>query len=377
MFSSQKLAPIETAVIDGILREWKGRWPQMGVMMLLPEAERQCIPAMQVLFSAQKIPLLGAVFPALVTDDGFVTAGAWLLCFERMPSSFVVADMGEAGSAKLEQAAAAMLDRTVADGGTPTLFMIFDAMIPNVATLLHELRGDLGARVEYAGVNAGSETFQPIPCLFDAEKSVSNGVLGMLLPEETLVVVRHGYPVSKKIMMATSGEGNRIDTINHRVAFEVYQDVMNAEYGITLTRENFYEFAVHFPFGVVTALDVLVRIPVGFNDDGSLYCVGEVPDCSLLRLLKAPDFQTSACVSEIVRSLKVAKRRVRAQPLLTFYCAGRRMHFGDDAGREVMQLRYLTEASVIFGALSLGEFDQDKELGFPRFHNAALVCVSQ
>ena len=34
-------------------------------------------------------------------------------------------------------------------------------------------------------------------------------------------------------------------------------------------------------------------------------------------------------------------------------------------------------AAQIAGALSLGEIDSIEDLGFPRFHNAALVCVAR
>ncbi len=329
MFSSQKFTPVDIDAIDAILIAWKNRWPQMGVLILLPEAERHCIPALQVLFSKQTIPMFGAVFPALITDNGFVTAGAWLLCFDRMPPSFLISDLDEAGGRKISKAVEKALGKMCIEGVTPTLFMIFDGMIPNVATLLYQLHSALTSRVTYAGVNAGSETFQEMPCLFDGCEAISNGVLALLLPAKSNVVVQHSYPISKQIMTATSGQGNRIDTINNRVAFDAYQEVMNVEYGVILTRENFYEFSVHFPFGLVTTLDVLVRIPVGFDTNGALYCVGEVPNLSLLRLLRAPDTESSSCVREVTERLRLGEKtgNVQDRPLLCFYCAGRRMSF--------------------------------------------------
>lgn len=376
MFSSQEFCPIDAVSLAAVLSEWRTLWPEMGVLILLPEAEKTAIPMLQTLCREKNIPMLGAVFPALITDNGFVTAGAWLLRFNRMPPSFLLSDLGTPGRESLIAQAEFLLEAKTGEGPMPMLFMIFDGMIPNVSTHLYLLSGVLKSRLQFGGVNAGSETFEPMPCLFDSEMTVSNGVLGLLLPQETLLVVRHGYPVSKKLMSATSGEGNRIDRIDGRPAFDVYQDVMKTEYGITLNRENFYEYAVHFPFGVVTALDVLVRIPVGFNDDGSLFCVGEVPSHSLLRLLKAPDFEASSCVGEISDLLAGNDGEVRDRPLLTFYCAGRRMHFGEVAEQETVQLKSKTKATRLFGALSLGEFDQDRTFGFPSFHNAAIVCMA-
>jgi hypothetical protein len=229
-------------------------------------------------------------------------------------------------------------------------------------------------RLRYAGVNAGSETFQSMPCLFDREQFVAQGVLGLLPPLESGCVVRHGYPVSKTLLRATSTEGNRIDSIDGRPAFEVYRHVIQDEYGVTVTHANFYEYAVHFPFGLVMALDVLVRIPVDFNDDGSLWCVGEVPSHALLRLVRAPALQESTCIESVADALDASAEKPLNHLLLTFYCAGRRMHFGADAGEEIAQLERRTGAGIA-GALSLGEIDSLGDRALPRFHNAAVVCL--
>lgn len=257
----------------------------------------------------------------------------------------------------------------------PTLFMIFDGLVPDIASLLYALFLQEGKRVVYAGVCAGSESFQPMPCLFDEQQLLGGGVLGFLLPAEVgQVVVRHDYPVSQSTMRATSAVGNRIDTIDHRPAFAVYQEVIKQEYGIDLTRDNFYDYAVHFPFGLITAVDVLVRIPVAFGEDGSLSCVGEVPPNSMLRLLKAPAPENSSCIASIAAQL--GKGKTALHSLLAFYCAGRRMHLGAGAASEIEQLEVATGASSIIGALSLGEIDQLQDLSIPRFHNAALVCLA-
>jgi len=247
-------------------------------------------------------------------------------------------------------------------------------MIPNIGTLMDSLHQHLQNPPQYVGVNAGSETFQPMPCLFDGERVIGNGVLGFLLPAHVHSVVHHAYPVSRSLMHATSSEGNRILMIDDKPAFEVYQEVMFAEYGVALTRDNFYEYAVHFPFGVVMAMDVLVRIPVAMGDDGALICVGEIAPNSRLRLLRAPTLEASRCVPDICE--KLAALPVSTHALLTFYCAGRRMHFGEQAAHELQQLKALSGNVQMFGALSLGEIDSLEDLRFPRFHNAALVCLA-
>ena len=374
MIISQRLVVLESDAIHHTLQEWKDHHPQMGVVALLPEAEAGRLPVLQQACREQQVALCGALFPALVTDTGFVQTGAWLICMDPMPPWFLLPELEASGNQKLLDATRTALAQAPA-GGTPTLFMVFDGMVPNISTLLEGLHDSLDMPVEYSGVSAGSETFAPMPCLFDQHSVIGFGALGLVLPAPTRAVTRHGYPVSQRLMRATSSVDNRIDAIDNQPAFEVYQQVIAHEYGVTRTGENFYDYAVHFPFGVITAVDVLVRIPVAFTDGGALVCVGEVSPNSMLRLLRAPTLGESTCVQSLTTALDTARAGSGSTELLTFYCAGRRMHFGEEAARELAQLRTSTGATTLYGALSLGEIDCMEDLNIPRFHNAALVCI--
>lgn len=376
MIDGRQLITDDFGSIPARLQAWQARWPELGVLILLPETEQDRVPTLQAMFREAAIPMIGAIFPALIADSGLVTQGAWLLRFNKMPPWFLLAGP-TVQALDIEPVTVAV--RTLLDTRQPvqahhTLFLIFDAMLPQIGTILSRLHSQFTPRLRYAGVNAGSETFQSMPCLFDQERIVEQGVMGLLLPPESRGVVRHGYPVPKTLMRATSTEDNRIDHIDGRPAFEVYQRVIQDEYGVTVTHDNFYEYAVHFPFGLVMALDVLVRIPVDFNDDGSLWCVGEVPPHALLKLLRAPTLHESTCLESLTDALDVSAGKPLNHPLLTFYCAGRRMHFGAAAGEEIAQLKRLTGAEIA-GALSLGEIDSFGDTAFPRFHNAAVACL--
>ncbi|MDY0011440.1 MAG: FIST N-terminal domain-containing protein [Rhodocyclaceae bacterium] len=366
----QDLAPL--------LAQWKAARPSMGVLVLLAEANQSSIPALQKAFRQAGLPMVGAVFPALVTDQGFASTGAWLLCFDEMPPWFLVEDLN-GGAESAAGRIAALLPETggvvAAEASTELLFLIFDGLIPNIASILDGLWVKARNGVRYCGVNAGSETFQPMPCLFDCTRNVGNGVIGLRLPAAARAVVRHGYPVAATVMHATSSEGNRIDRIDYRPAMEVYREVILAEYGVTLTNENFYDYAVHYPFGVVALLDVLVRIPVGFSEDGAIFCVGEIPPNSALRLLRAPAAEDRGCVEMLVEAVWTKEEERGVPPLLTFYCAGRRMHFGEAAALELSMLKTRTGAGGVAGALTLGEIDTHSDLGIPRFHNASVVCL--
>ena len=366
---------LDVAAIDQALNECLVQGPGFGLLALLPEAEKERLPLLQAACRERGIPLVGGLFPALIVARQFVRRGAWLLVMAPMPCHFLIPALNSGDVSAAEKIAAEVrraLSSPIPEAAKPTLFLAFDSMVPNIASILDDLYLALANRIEYAGVNVGSETFQPMPCLFDEVQIHGDGVLGLLLPGDVATSLAHGFTQPERAMSATSTEGNRVAMIDWRPAFEVYQEVIKAEYGIDLTAGNFYQYAVHYPFGILRANgDVVVRIPVALADDGALFCVGEVPENTMLVLLKAPEADANDCIAQMVSQLQFDHG---AQQLLTFYCAGRRMHLGDAAENELAGLQSGMDVAVMAGALSLGEIGSTSRGGYPMFHNASLVC---
>jgi len=374
----KQVAHISTTELDTVatqITKWKEQYPQMGVMAFLPENEQTQLAAIQALFREKQIPLVGALFPAIIWEGQFHSDGILLYCFERMPRYLLRGELSLEGEAlsqacnKLADDIAGQLD----DNAMPTsLFLIFDAMLPQVGRILEDLYLELADHVHYMGINAGSETFQPMPSLFDAEHLIENGVLALLLPHHEGATLEHGYRVPEQLIAATSTEGNRIISIDWRPAFEVYSERVKSQYGVEITAENFYQYAVHFPFGIIRAdREVLVRIPVALMEDGSLFCVGEIPPNAVLTLLDAPHAQSIYTTNLLASHFQLP---LDNDAVLSFYCAGRRLHLGEESAQEELQtLRKRLGEAHLYGALSLGEIGSSRRGGYPLFHNAALI----
>jgi hypothetical protein len=369
---------LDDASIEALLDSWRTACPLMGVLALLPEAEQGGVGQLQAICARRKVALAGAVFPALIESGEFRTQGLWLLRFDAMPYVALHENLPHdaAGAARVAEQIGSQIRTRIKDDAQVTLFLLFDALVPNISTLLDELYLQLANRVHYVGANAGSETFQPMPCLFDNARTIQNGVLLMLLQPHLGAMLAHGYNAPPKMISATSTEGNRIRQIDWRPAFEVYQELVRAQSGVEVTRENFYQHAVHFPFGIIRANhEVLVRIPVALEEDGSLFCVGEVPANAVLTLLEAPKIDSPHTLQTLVQGLTLLNGELAGSELLLFYCAGRRMHLGLEAATgELRHFNLLTRATPVAGALSLGEIGSSLQWGYPLFHNATLVA---
>ena len=364
--------------VGAVLDLWKARFPDGGVLALAAEADREdAVPLLQGLCRARGIPLRGAVFPALVSGGRFLRHGVVLLRLDSLPLARIYSPLAPADPSRpavVEELCADVVSRLERPRDT-SLLLVFDAMVPDISTLLDALYLRLADGVRYLGVNAGSETFRPMPCLFDEEREIQDGVLALLLPGHPGAVVDHGYQAPERKISATATEGNRIITIDWRPAFEVYQEVVREEYGVPIDRETFYRYAVHFPFGIVRADgQIIVRIPVALEADGSLFCVGEVPPHALLTLLRAPAVDSAATVERLARGLEQLHGDTTGTELLAFYCAGRRLHLGERAETELAELAARTAARSVAGALSLGEIGHSMLWGYPLFHNGAILC---
>ena len=96
---------------------------------------------------------------------------------------------------------------------------------------------------------------------------------------------------------------------------------------------------------------VLVRIPVALGDDGSLFCVGEVPPHSILTLLQSPQQGSRETVTSLIESMKQLTGGVSGKDMLLFYCAGRRLHLGiESAETEIQDLVVRSSAGRMAGA---------------------------
>lgn len=371
--------PFDGSVIQALLASWQQQWPALGVMAFVPEKEKKYVAELQAIFRTLNIPLVGAIFPALLIDGDWDETGILLLRMNPHPPAFLFTDIYGQQAERAENMVRQLrpfID-TSAHAQPPALFMIFDGLVQGVSTIIDNLYLHLADSVHYAGVNAGCETFLNEPCLFDAWRCVRNGAWALLLPAWGTMLLEHGYTPPGKVISATSAQGNRIISIDWQPAFNVYKALVQEDWGVTLTAENFYQYASDYPLGILRANDQLViRVPVGLNPDGSIVCVGDIPPNAALVLLYAKTSGNDNCIPLLCARMEKDLPPLSGDPLFTFYCAARRLYLGDETANELAALKNRTGTSTLVGALSLGETGSQRSWGAPLFHNTAVLCGS-
>lgn len=371
--------PADEQTLVLVVSTWAAQAPGAALWAMVPEADAHAVPLLQAICHTHGVVLMGGVFPGLLHNGVFLTQGVCLMPWTDAPPARLVPldDPTQAPDRLLEAVRSLWAPADWEAGQLPgQLTLVFDGLLPQIATWLDSLHARLPRMPTCVGVNAGSETFTPTPCLFDNHRFLDRAAWVMRWPQPVVSVVHHGYPVSKALLTTTSGVGNRVAEIDGRPAFDVYRDVLAREFGVDLTRDNFYDHAVHFPLGVVTLVDVLVRIPVAVDTEGALICVGEVPPHAVVRVLRAPALPDATTAQVLGKAITDGGHQ---GPLLLFYCAGRRMHFGADAATELQNLSGIAGLDQVSGALTLGEIDTVNNAylrSVPRFHNACVVGLA-
>lgn len=357
-----------------LLADWQKNNPASGILALVAERSAEEVAPLQAHCRNTGMPLVGAIFPELIYQGRFHPQGLLLIPLEVMPPYLLLADAGPGNESFNEELCNALdkLLNGVSSQSDLTLFMLFDGMLPNIGTLLEKIYLNLADQVQYVGANAGSENFQPMACLFDQNRLLGDGLLALLFPSALNAMLDHSYSAADQFIMATATEGNKITSIDWRPAFEVYAQIIKEQYAVDITRENFYQYGVHFPFGILRINgDYLLRIPVALTDEDALYCVGEIPTNALLTLMQAIPEGSASTVDKLSSQAVAAGSGI----LLGFYCAGRRLHLGEYAHQELSRWHAKAQPRMLVGALSLGEIGSDLQGGYPFFQNACLVAI--
>ena len=358
------------------LKDWRTRHADLAILALASEHEPDAVAALQQAASQAGVPLAGAVVPGLI-DGGHVRRRGVLLLARDAALPLTIVQLARGGKhtddAAVEELAA-FIEAHAGKEDDDTLLLFADAMTPDVTSLLDRLYLAVGNRVRYAGSNVGSESFQPIPCVFDNTRFLSGAALALLLPRHPGAALAHRYGGAAPLNVATSTRGNRVATIDGLPAFDAYRQLLANVHGVALTRENFYQHIVHFPLALHQAEgEPLVRIPVEVDADGCLHCVGEVPEAALLSVVEA----AAPGDPETARAVAAGVRPHRPAAVLAFACAGRLMHQGEAATtKELSELQAQLAPAPVFGAVSLGEIANYAGQGYPRFHNATLVALA-
>ncbi|MFO0565676.1 MAG: FIST C-terminal domain-containing protein [Polyangiaceae bacterium] len=358
------------------VRALRAAVPDRGLFAFVCEKDAPSVATLQEVAVAEACPLVGGIVPGLVVHGGFRRRGVLLSSFDGGAPRRIVA-MPRVDGKFADAAISELADFVTANAspdGTDSLLLLVDTTLGDIGEIVDRLYQEVGDMVGYVGTCVGSETFVRMPCVFDERTFAAGALVAVLLRGHPGASMAHHYRGGDALWVATTTTGGRIAAIDGRPAFDVYRELVQREYGVAIDRENFYRYGVHFPLALNRGQgEPLVRIPIQVEDDGSVFCSGDVPENTLLSVVRAiPRDDLGA--AEAVGAGACAGVDV-GSAVLTFYCAGRFLHLDEAAAtREITALEAAIHPRPLFGVLSLGEIGSPKQT-YPAFHNATIVAM--
>jgi hypothetical protein len=154
----------------------------------------------------------------------------------------------------------------------------------------------------------------------------------------------------------------------------VYKNIVAAHSGKVLTKENFFDIAKAYPFGMNKLNnEMVVRDPIAVTEDNEIVCVGEVPPDSIVNVLngnKESLISAAKDASQAAEESYSGKSSGKAMFLID--CISRVL-FLDEYFQEELMAVYQDDCPL-FGVLSVGEIANTGR-SFLEFYNKTTVAA--
>ncbi|HDR73625.1 MAG TPA: hypothetical protein ENN85_06910 [Methanoculleus sp.] len=364
---------IREATIDSITAAVDERAPETDevVAIFLGEAHRPDLDQLVAALNERDIAFFGGFFPGIIHGAHVSASGALVVSLPVLSPPVLIRGLDRPGLALPDFPA--FLTRSPPQKATALMFM--DGLSAHISHFLSEVFNKLGSAVNYLGGGAGSLSLAQEPCIFTREGVFCDAAVVCFLPLASRIGVRHGWSHFDGPFIATNTDGTTIRELNWRPAFEVYARAIEADCGETLSANDFFSLAKRYPFGIGTeANEYIVRDPIRVQGT-DIVCVGEVPEHSVLSILRGERANLIAAAGCAARDcMDAGQAPVRGTMVVD--CVSRMLYLGDVFEEELAVISATVAtadgSADPFGVLSLGEIAGEGDV-FLEFFNKTVV----
>lgn len=341
-------------------------------LIFLGEKNAPDLPRLVAALNQAGVRFMGGVFPGILHGREAHYEGAILFSAPAIQAPYVIKNLNQEPVNLPEFGP----ELTTHKGNHFTAIVLADALCPNISSLLRDMFNVLGNAAHYIGGGAGSLSLKQKPCVFTAEGVFQNAAVIAFINLASSLGVHHGWENLAGPVVATRSRQNTIIELNWRNAFSVYREIVEADCGKRITRDNFFEISKFYPFGIIReGAEDIVRDPLALSERDELVCAGDIPENAVLNVLKArPERLMEAAEKAAGDSLNVEGGR--AQQCLVADCISRTLvldkHFSEELEKVESRLQTLDKKLVSEGILSLGEISSYGE-GYIEFFNKTIV----
>lgn len=259
---------------------------------------------------------------------------------------------------------------------TPTLFIFPDGFTCNISEVVKGAYDVLGPEYHFIGGGSG-DNLKFFKSYQFVKGSIGSDCVAAALIDFGAPVgigVAHGWTPVGRPLVVTKSRNKTIKEIDGKPAFEAYLACFDGTE--EPAPEDFPEFGMRHPLGLPDVSGkYVIRDPLRVSEDGSITCVAEVPENSVVRIMKGDsDSVIRAAENAAKQAVEMIGGR-RPAFAVVFDCVSRLQLLSNDAQRELRAVREIIGKGVpVIGFLTFGEIASAG--GPPAFHNKSIaICV--
>ena len=322
-----------------------------GILLFVAEGTPFDFKQIQPLLKKTNIVVWGGVFPEVIYNGSLYKKGVVGCSLQSDISLEVIKDLNKFNGD---------LSDDFLTENTQTVLIFADGYASNIPLLIETLYEKSLSEMTFVGGNAGSINNIEQPSLFTCDDIFSRGAIIASVDDFVSVGIDHGCQPISDPAIASSVDKKTIKSINFQPALEYYKEIVERDSGKQLSADNFLDVAKSYPLGMMKYDDeIVLRVPFGGGEKNSLIMYSEIPENSVLAIMKGEADIAIAAVGEAAMQSKIAfenKMKVPPGNALVVECLARAMFLEGRIDDELKTIADKVGSDVfLFGFLSLGE----------------------
>jgi hypothetical protein len=340
-----------------------------GIMILACDANNYTPTELDPILRSLKKPIFGGIFPAIIYNNKKLDRGFILAVFDISLTINVFENISSIET-DLEHEIMEISSEYL---NIKTMFVFLDGFAERIGVFIESIFTILGLEFNYIGGGAGSLSLKQRPCLITNQGLKQDCVIITGVEMESGIGVKHGWETISGPYKVTSAEKTVIKELDFRPAFEVYKEVVEKHSGASISKDNFFEIAKAYPFGI-NKIDTekIVRDPLLVGENNSLICVGEVETGSFVDILTGDKNSLIQAAGEALKIATENKKGSLENFIFFVDCISRVLFLEDDFTLELEEIHSKYNKLPLFGVTSIGEIANNGK-DYLEFYNKTSV----
>jgi len=314
------------------------------------------------------IPIFGGIFPEIIYGNEKLIKGTIVAGLYHKANVQIIS-----GLSNMDSDYERIIEEKIPDSSTTkTMFVFVDGFAKRIGDFIESLFNVFGLEFNYIGGGAGSLSFKQKPCLFTNDGLIQDSAILALTDLESGIGVSHGWREISGPYKVTKSDGNVIETLDWKPAFQIYKEAVEFHSGKIFKENNFFDIAKGYPFGISKLeAEKIVRDPLMVVNENALQCVGEVPEGSYVYVLTG---DATSLINAASNTLHLAENDFKAESgnktILFIDCISRVLFLEDKFNDE---LKAVHKKNIpLIGALTIGEIANNRK-DYLEFYNKTCV----